>query len=124
MRRLYRVALFLALIVPCAAQAATLTQIVGDVSVDTGAGPKPAHSAVTLKTGDVVKVGPNGSAQIVYSNGCVTTVEAAKESQTVVIPDPEPGCVSPALITAGVVGLGALTVVVLTNQDEDNPVSP
>lgn len=62
----------------CAAQAAFVENIVGDVKVDFGQGFVPVKTPASLKAGDRVMIGPNSSAQIQYPGGCFTTVPVGK----------------------------------------------
>ncbi len=55
------------------AQAAMLTNVEGAVSINRGPGDQPGAAGVELNPGDRVKAG-EGSADIVYANGCSTRV--------------------------------------------------
>lgn len=62
-----------AALVASSAQAATLTNVTGAVSVDRGEGYVPAVSDVVVSTGDRIRVG-DGSAVIDYGSGCAVQV--------------------------------------------------
>ncbi|MFY9643321.1 MAG: hypothetical protein WAK07_20830 [Rhodomicrobium sp.] len=57
------------------AQAATLTNVEGAVSINRGNGDQQGAAGVELNPGDRVKAG-KGSADILYANGCSTRVDA------------------------------------------------
>ena len=118
------------------AQAAVLTNIQGQVSVNTGQGFKPAGPTVDVKPGDRIMTGQGGTAQIDYSETCITSVAA----DTVVIVQANPPCaptttgqVDPAtpptgnnvLIIGGlVVAGGAIAALALGNGGGSKPASP
>lgn len=53
-----------------AADAATVQSLSGSVMINRGSGYQPVHGATGAKSGDSVVVGPDGSAEIVYADGC------------------------------------------------------
>ena len=55
--------------------AATLQVTQGSVSVNRGQGFEPASGTTTVNPGDTVVVQPGGSAQIVYPDGTVATLQ-------------------------------------------------
>lgn len=54
--------------------AATLQSVAGQVSINSGAGYKPAGSGSKAKVGDVVMASPGARAQLVYADGCKVPV--------------------------------------------------
>lgn len=75
MRRMFALAACLVAIFPVnAALAATVQPIAGTISVNTGEGFKPAVGETNISTGDTVMVSPEGSARIIYADGCAIQV--------------------------------------------------
>lgn len=68
------IAFGVALLLGHAAGAATVQPIEGEVSVNKGQGFQLASGEVDVNTGDTVMVSPQGSARIVYADGCAITV--------------------------------------------------
>ena len=58
-----------------AASAATVDVSQGTVSIN---GAAPSAGSATVKLGDTVTAGPNGSASILYSNGCTARVASGQ----------------------------------------------
>lgn len=117
-KRLIAVAASLALIAS-SAQAATLGGIQGQVTLNTGAGANPVAAPTQVKPGDRVSAGPNSTAQIVYDNGCIQTIQANQTAVVQASPVCEPAgglntqtVVIGGLVIAGVVG----GVIALTNS--------
>lgn len=54
--------------------AATLLSVTGDVSINSGAGFKPATSGSEAQVGDVVMASPGARAQLVYPDKCTVPV--------------------------------------------------
>lgn len=114
------------------AEAALLTGVEGPVSVSHGNGFKPANGASQLAPGDRVRTG-DGTATIVYDNGCVVKVGP---HQVVAVLYTPPACngagglkdgavvdngISTELVVGGLVVAGAIGgAIALSN----NPVSP
>lgn len=69
------------------AQAAALANVIGVVFVNHGDGFKPAMVGSALSPGDRVRV-DNGSADIVYENGCSTKVGPQQVSLVLYAPPP------------------------------------
>ena len=70
------------------AQAALLTNVQGAVTVNRGYGYGPAGTGGVITPGDRVRA-PEGSADIVYDNGCIVRVDPG---QTVIVLSPPPAC--------------------------------
>ena len=119
------------------AAAVTLSNVEGSVSVNRGDGFQPASIGAPLSSGDRVRAGAGGSANIVYENGCSTRVAP---SQVAVVLATPPSCqgaslkdgpvVAPAgfssetlLAGALVVGAGVGIAVALSNNN-NTQVSP
>lgn len=47
----------------------------GSLTINQGQGFQPVNSRVDAKVGDAVMVGPNGSASVVYDDGCTVNVQ-------------------------------------------------
>jgi hypothetical protein len=58
--------------------AATVTAVEGQVSINRGNGFQQVTGAAQAEVGDLVMVGPNGTAQIVYSDDCSVPVLPGK----------------------------------------------
>jgi len=120
------------------ARAATLQSIQGVALVDRGSGFGIVDGPTQLGPGDSVIVNPGGSAQVVYEDGCKVEVhpgiivsarntspcsgggEAGEAAQA-----DGGGFSSTTLLVAGaVVGVGAVTAVLLTASDSEKPASP
>lgn len=88
------------------ANATTIQDINGSVSVNSGSGYNAVGAQTNVSTGDTVTVGPGGSATIVYADGCRVTVA---EGQVVAVQELSP-CVSPQGIdtTTAVVGVAVV----------------
>ncbi len=111
---------------------AVLTQIHGNVLVDTGQGFVPVSEDVGLKLGDRVMVAKGAEAVLSYGANCtlplqspsMTTVEAAACTTSTQGPPPaNPGSVLPVTIFSVLSTAGASGISQLTNN-EDNPMSP
>lgn len=89
-----------------AAQAATVNNVSGIVSLNKGSGYKRVGSGASAAPGDVIMTGAEGSAQIVYANGCV---EDLGPSSVVIISD-APTCI-PGAGLGGSEVIGALATV-------------
>jgi len=116
------------------AGAVTLSNIEGTVSVNRGDGFQPASIGAPLSSGDRVRAGASGSANIVYENGCSTRVAP---SQVAVVLATPPSCQGaslkdgPAYAPAGigtdtlligglVVGAGVGIAVALSNDNSNS----
>jgi len=106
-----------------AAHAATVTTSAQKVYVNSGGGYHVVKGTVTVKPGDTVMAGPNGSAAITWPDGCKSTVAPGA-----VVPVTD---VSPCQATTGldefavgalVVGAGVTAAVLISNND--NGASP
>lgn len=110
------------------AQASLLTGIAGSVSLNTGEGFKPVTEATSVSPGDRVRTG-NGSAEIVYDNGCSVKIGAG---QVVLVLTAAPTCSSengsfPSMATLAVGGLvvvGGIGAAVLFTGSSSKPASP
>ena len=93
----------------CAASAATVTVVEGNVSINRGAGFKPVNGGTGAAKGDRVMAAANSVGQITYDNGCVEEVRAGR---TVTVKEPPP-CVPGATgDAAGILGGGVAPVVI------------
>src|ERR1700674_5206975 len=98
----------LALAVGTSAGAATLISIQGPVQINSGAGFHQVSGAAQVRPGTSIMVGPGGSAEVLYSDGC--RMPAGPGSVVTVAPispcaqGQEPGY-NP--YTVGVLGIGA-----------------
>lgn len=107
------------------AQAATVGNVVGRVSINSGKGFRAVHGTATAQAGDVVMAGPGGRAEIVYANGCRQKVPAG-ETVTVL----EDFACDAAGIDDGAYILGAIAVggiiagALILSSDSNNPSSP
>ena len=63
------------LFVGTVAQAATIEPVQGNLSVNQGQGFQRVNTRVDANVGDSVMVGPGGSANVVYSDGCTVNVQ-------------------------------------------------
>ena len=118
------------------AQAITLANVEGAVSVNRGYGFKPASVGSALAPGDRVRVG-DGSADIVYENGCATHI---LPQQVAVVLSAPPACgvgglkdgvalapESPSatpLILGGLVAGGAVGLAAALSNQKQSQVSP
>jgi hypothetical protein len=122
------------------AQAVSLANIEGAVTVNSGKGFQPASIGSSLAPGDRVRTG-DGAVDIVYDNGCSTHVAA---KQVALVLSTPPSCfggvgygglkdgaaVAPAetdwnpVLAAGVFAAGGFVGVFVTNHNESHPVSP
>jgi hypothetical protein len=85
------------------AAAVTLSNVEGTVSVNQGNGFQPASIGTTLSSGDRVRASANGSANIVYDNGCSTRVAP---SQVAVVLATPPACQGASLKDGGAAAFG------------------
>lgn len=95
-----------ALVSAGALEAATVSDISGNVSVNQGDGFRAVQAPIIVSPGDVIMASPGGSASIVYDNGCV---EAVAAGQTAVVGQ-DPQCQNTGL-DAGLMTVGAVAVV-------------
>jgi hypothetical protein len=108
------------------AQAALLTNVQGAVTVDRGYGSAPAGSGSVIAPGERVRA-REGSADIVYDNGCIVKVDPG---QTMVVLSPPPAChiasevaTSPIYLAGGAVAIGGgVAAAILLSQTK--PASP
>ncbi len=108
------------------AQAALLTNVQGAVTVDRGYGSAPAGSGSVIAPGERVRA-REGSADIVYDNGCIVKVDPG---QTMVVLSPPPAChiasevsTSPVYLVGGAVAIGGgVAAAILLSQTK--PASP
>lgn len=108
------------------AHAATVDPLNGSVQVNSGSGFLPILGQVTVKPGDKIKTGGDGTAVVVYSDSCSVTVDISS-NYTIAqgIPCGAVGSttgVDPFVVAAGAVG-GAVTVVVVA-KNHKAPASP
>lgn len=89
-----------------AAQAATVDNVSGIVSLNKGSGYKRVGSGAPAAPGDIIMTSAEGSAQIVYANGCV---EDVGPSSVVTVSD-DPVCTPGAALGGGQI-VGALATV-------------
>ena len=130
------IALGIALLAGNAAVAATLQPIEGKISVNTGAGFQPVSGEVNIKTGDTVMVSPEGSARIIYADGCAINV---RPGAVVTIGQGSPCAAVPMGLTktkdtipadhyliGGALVVGAVVggIVLLNDDDDKKPASP
>lgn len=73
-----------AMLLSGSAWAATLQPGQGTLSVNQGQGFQPVNNRIDANVGDSVMVGPNGSATVVYDDGC--TVDVQPGSVTTIAP--------------------------------------
>lgn len=101
------------------ALAATLQPTQGRVQLN-GQTVKGPH---TVKGGDVVTAGADGTATIVYSDGCILTVNPGT---TVKVPEKSTCDFAAAdfLVGGAVVAAGVGGAIILTQDDDDHPASP
>jgi len=98
------------------AQAAVLANVDGAVSVNDGGGFQPATEGAVLAAGERIRTG-NGSAEIVYDNGC--SMKVGPQQAVAVLSSPPPcngaslkdGLVAAPAETSAPVLLGGLIVV-------------
>ena len=132
-------AAMIAALVTTSAQAAVLSNLDGVVSVNHGNGFQPASIGSSLAPGDRVRTG-EGSASILYDNGCATTVGPKQVAMVYseapvcnvggykdgpsVVAAPEPG-VSPLLIGGVLAGTAVgIAIAISNNNKTPSPVSP
>lgn len=65
----------LAMLVSSSSWAATIEPGQGNLSINQGQGFQPVNSRIDASVGDSVMVGPNGSATVVYDDGCKVNVQ-------------------------------------------------
>ena len=134
------------------AEAVMLANVEGTVSVNRGDGFQPASAGTALSSGDRVRVGSGGSVNIVYGNGCSTRVGPSQVAVVLATPPscqgarlkdgglvvgagvgigdglkdgPAAGIGTETLIAGGlVVGAGVGIAVALSNDNNNNQVSP
>jgi hypothetical protein len=119
----------------CAAQAAMLEAIQGQVMVNTGNGYRFVSGTVELKPGDMVIANSGGAAQLAYDDGCSVQVQAG----SVVTVGPQSPCaanqansgnaslgLTPGTLAVGavVVGGGVGAAMLLGGSNGDKPASP
>ena len=125
MRKTCSLAVLAALGSSVAAEAATVDNVAGIVSLNKGSGYQRVGSGAMAAPGDIVMTSANGSAQIIYSNGCVEDVGP----NSVVAVSEGPACVTGAgiggsqvvgaLATVGIVG--AVIAGAVSNDGGGNP---
>lgn len=113
------------------AQAAVLTNVIGVVFVNRGDGFRPAMVGSSLISGDRVRV-DNGSADIVYENGCSTKVGPQQVSLVLSAPPPCNGGLKDGgtaaasepsidpLLAGGLVGGSALGLALVISSNNGN----
>ena len=108
--------------------AATVQAARGQVLVNTGTGYRPVRSGTSVNPGAIVVVGAGGSAQVVYPDGCVVPVGAGGNpvhSVLQVSPCQGGGADYTYYLVPGLAVAGVTTaIIVLSQDDDDNPVSP
>ncbi|MGO9545791.1 MAG: hypothetical protein ACLPPF_13505 [Rhodomicrobium sp.] len=125
----------LAALTIASAQAATLSDVEGAVSVNRGSGFKPVMNGAALGPGDRVRT-EAGSASIVYENGCTARVGP---NQLLVVLSTPPACTGGGLkdgpvayagppdgsfIAGGLVIAGGAGLAVALANSSNNPASP
>ena len=128
-----------------------LSNVEGAVSVNRGDGFQPAGAGTTVSSGDRIRVGSSGSVNIVYGNGCSTRVGPSQVAVVLATPPScqgarlkdgglvvgagvgigdglkdGPGVLGTDTLLAGglVVGAGVGIAVALSNDNNNNQVSP
>jgi len=107
------------------AQAATVGNVAGRVSINSGNGFRAVYGSASAQAGDVVMAGPGGGAEIIYANGCRQKVSAG-ETVTVL----EDFACDTAGINDGTYILGAIAIsgiiagALILSSDSDNPSRP
>ena len=107
--------------------AATVTSTGGEVSVNQGTGFRRVAGTVVAGVGASVMVGPTGSGQIVYEDGCrvdlnPNTVMNIAERSPCVVAATQTNYTIP-IIGAVVLG-GGVAAILLSRKDEAKPASP
>lgn len=134
MRRVLALAMCFAACVPTnAAFAAILQPIAGTISVNAGEGFKPALGETDIRTGDTVMVSPEGSARIVYADGCAILV---RPGAVVTLGQGSPCAAVPMGVTkakdttptdhyviGGLLVAGGVAGAIILLSDDDDPVS-
>ncbi len=108
MRYVLTLAVLAAVGLSAAAQAATVDNVSGAVSINKGSGYKRVGSGAAAAPGDIIMTSAEGSAQIVYPNGCVENVGPS----SVVTVSEAPVC-TPGAAFGGSQIVGALATVAI-----------
>lgn len=115
------------------AAAAMLQPGQGDLTINQGQGFRPVNSRVDAHVGDAVMVGPDGSATVVYDDGCKVDVQpGAVMTITPLSPcasgsyafDPDYGSLLLAGGAAGLVGWGIYNATQTSSSNGVAPASP
>lgn len=107
---------------------ATLQSVEGSVLANTGTGYRSVGTGATVPTGTQIMARNNGSASIVYANGCVENVAPG----TVVTVKPEGQCqaglgagsLPPGALVAGAVVIAGGVGAAIALSKDDKPASP
>jgi len=109
------------------ANAATVTNIAGTVSVNRGSGFVAVADGASINPGDRVFVPEGGGVHVAFSSTCVVSIPSG---QTFTVPAESPcvpgGGVDPTLLGGGLLVIGGVAVaaVVLTGSDSNRPTRP
>lgn len=106
MRYVFALGVLAGLVVSAAAEAATVDNVSGIVSLNQGSGYKRVGSGAPAAPGDIIMTSAEGSAQIVYANGCVEDVGPS----SVVTVGEDPVCTPGAALGGGEI-IGALATI-------------
>ncbi len=90
------------------AHAATVTDLQGEVLVNTGVGFKKIEGPLELVPGDQIMVGALGSAQVKFADGCSVPVQPGQIVQV----GPESPCIAQKEPAAETGGVGANTMII------------
>lgn len=101
--RAFFIVLILTIATSFSASAALLRAVEGGVLVNTGNGYSRTAYAITVEAGQGVRTTANGSAEIVYDNGCIFAI---KPNQTIIVKT-APSCE----VATGTIGSTTLLVV-------------
>jgi hypothetical protein len=127
--RILSLAVAVSVLVVGGAHAAVLTTA-GDMAyVDSGQGFKPVATRTTVHPGDVISIGPNGRATLVYDNGCAFTV---RPKNPVTVAHNPPSCLgnrgsapkSTAEVVVGVTTMSAAFGTIIYKAIKGRPSSP
>ena len=127
MTRCGSVALCILLLGAPAAQATSVQNAGGPVSVNSGDGFRPIQGGAQVQPGDVVMAGAGGQAEIVFDNGCRVILPAGN---TVTIPAEPPACTPGSTFGDGTYILGAVAIAgviagaLILSGNDSGPSSP
>jgi hypothetical protein len=120
------------LVFATASEAAQLAAVEGAVFVDYGVGFKPVAGGAVVTAGNRVRTG-DGTAQIVYDNGCTAYIGRNQAALVLATPPncssqslkdaPQEGPSTELLLVGGLLIAGGATALILTNNN-NKPASP